>query len=221
MNETAAITLFVLAGIAFVVFIIVFTKRAAGKRRAALEAVAMQAGWSFSSDTVEPAALGPAVFPLFTHGRARKARNVMQLRGDGPVVTAFDYQYTVGSGKHQSTVVQTVVRVTSPRLSLPPFVLGAETILHKVGGLLGYHDIDFDSSPEFSRKYLLRSQEAEERVRDLFTPSVRAYFEQRVPVTVEGFDDGVVIYRSGRSVKPEDVLTFVEDARAVARQFER
>lgn len=221
MNEAAAITLFVLAGIAFVVFVIVFSKRAAAKRRTGLEAVATQAGWSFSGDTVEPEALGPAVFPLFTHGRARKARNVMRLPGEAPLVAAFDYQYTVGSGKHQSTVVQTVVRVTSPRFALPPFVLGAENILHKVGGLLGYHDIDFDSSPEFSRKYLLRSKEAEERVRDLFTPSVRAYFEQRAPVTVEGIDDGVVIYRSGRSVKPEDVLTFVEDARAVARQFER
>ncbi len=221
MNEAAAITLFVLAGIAFVVFIVVFTKRAAAKRRAALEAVATQAGWSFSGDTVEPEALGPAVLPLFTHGRARKARNVMRVSGDAPVVTALDYQYTVGSGKHQSTVVQTVVHVTSPRFSLPPFVLGPENVLHKVGGLLGYHDIDFDSSPEFSRKYLLRSKEAEERVRDLFTPSMRAWFEQRVPVTVEGFDDGVVIYRSGRTVKPEDVLTFVEDARAVARQFER
>ncbi len=221
MNAAVVITLSVLGAIAFIVFIVVLTQRAAATRRAALQAVALQAGWSFSGDTVEPEALGPAVFPLFAQGRARKARNVLQRSGDAPAVTAFDYEYTVGSGKHQSTVVQTVVHVASPRFSLPPFVLGPENILHRVGGLLGYHDIDFDSSPEFSRKYLLRSKEAEAQVRDVFTPPVRAYFEQRVPVTVEGFDDGVLVYRSGRRVKPEDVRTFVEDAQTVARQFER
>jgi hypothetical protein len=50
---------------------------------------------------------------------------------------------------------------------------------------------------------------------------VRAYFEQRAPLTVEGFDDGMLVYRTGRRAKPEDVLTFIEDAQTVARQFER
>jgi hypothetical protein len=132
----------------------------------------------------------------------------------------FDYRYTVGSGKHQSTVSQTVVHLRSPRLALPSFVLAPENILHKVGGLFGYHDIDFDSSPEFSKKYLLRGSGREERVRDAFTPSVRAYFEQRPPLSVEGDGDQVVVYRERRIVKPEDVRTFVEDALAIARQME-
>jgi hypothetical protein len=220
MSAVLVATLSVLGVIAFVSLLVVLAKRAAAQRRAALESVALRAGWSFSGDAVDPASLGSALFPLFTHGRARKARNVMRLSGSVPAVTAFDYEYTVGSGKHQSTVVQTVVHVSSARFSVPPFVLGPENLLHKVGGMLGYHDIDFDSSPEFSRTYLLRSKEAEAQVRDVFSPSVRAYFEQRAPLTVEGFDDGMLVYRTGRRAKPEDVLTFIEDAQTVARQFE-
>lgn len=220
MDSAVAITLFVLGVIGFTVLVVVLARRAAARRRAELEAVAAQAGGSFSAGEVSPETLGPGLFPLFTHGRARKARNVMRLSGP-PAVTVFDYAYTVGAGKHQSTVTQTVVHIDSPGISLPPFVLGPENLLHKIGGLLGYHDIDFDSTPEFSSKYLLRSKDAETAVRDLFTPSVRTYFEQRAPMTVEGSEDGVLVYRSGRRVEPADVLTFVEDARAVARQFER
>jgi hypothetical protein len=220
--ETALLVILIAAGVAaLVTIIVVLAKRAAARRRAALEALALESGWSFSADAVEPDALGAGLFPLFTHGRARKARNVMRLTGSAPAATVFDYEYTVGGGQHQNTVVQTVVHVGSPRFSLPPFVLGPENIFHKVGGLLGYHDIDFDSSPEFSRRYMLRSKQAETGVRDLFTPSVRAFFEQREPLSVEGQEGGVLVYRGGRRVKPEELRSFVEDAQLVARQFER
>jgi hypothetical protein len=220
--EKALIVSLIVAGIAAMVTgIVALTKRAAARRRAALEAIALEAGWSFSAEVVKPEMLGAGPFPLFSHGRARKARNVMRPTGSSPALTVFDYEYTVGGGQHQSTVVQTVVHVSSPRFSLPPFVLGPENLLHKVGGMLGYHDIDFDSSPEFSKKYLLRSKQAETGVRDLFTPAVRAFFEQRQPASVEGHEGGVLIYRSGRRVKPEELRHFVEDAQVVARQFER
>lgn len=221
MNVPILVTLVLSGGAALITSIIVFTRRAAAGRRAAFEAVAQQSGWNFSSETVEADSLGAGPFPLFTHGRGRKARNVIRLPGRAPAVTAFDYQYTVGGGEHQHTVVQSVVHVSSPRLSLPPFVLGPENFFHRIGELFGYHDIDFESSPGFSKQYLLRSKESETLVRDLFTPSVRAYFEQRAPITVEGRDDGVLVYRAGRQVKPEDLTTFVADARAIAQQFER
>ena len=115
--------------------------------------------------------------------------------------------------------MQTVVHIRSPRLSLPPFVLSPEHALHKLGGLLGYHDIDFPESPEFSSKYLLRSKEAEDRVRMVFHPAVRLFFEQRQPITVEGHNEDLLIYRGSHRVKPEDLRDWVEDARAIAGQL--
>ena len=218
MNAVFVAVLLALAVAALVSTLVYVTRRATANRRAGFGRVANQAGWSFSADTVAPETLGVGEFPLFTHGRARKAQNVMRMSGGGPQVSVFDYRYTVGAGQHQHTVTQTVVHVSTP-VPLPPFVLSQENILHKIGGVLGYHDIDFDSSPEFSKKYLLRSKEAEERVRDVFTPSVRSYFEQREPLSVEGGADGVLVYRQGKRVGPEDLLTFVEDAQGVARQF--
>lgn len=220
MNPTVIVPL-VLGGGALIGLVVFAAQRSAAKRRAALEAIALQSGWSFAADKVGSAALGAGPLPLLSQGRAQRASNVIRLPGATPAVAIFDYQYTVGAGQHQSTVVQTVAHVRSPRLALPPFTLAAENIFHKVGGALGYHDIDFDSSPEFSKKYLLRSKQAEDRVRDLFTPSLRAYFEQRAPVTVEGHDQELLVYKSGRRVKPEDMPAFVEDAQAIARELER
>lgn len=138
-----------------------------------VEAAALHSGWTFTADRVKPEELGAAAFPLFTHGRSQRAYNVMR-GSDGPIqIAVFDYRYTVGSGKHQSTVSQTVVHLRSPRLELPRFVLAPENFLHKVGGLFGYRDIDFDSGPDFSKQYLLRGS-SEGRVSDVFTPSVRA-----------------------------------------------
>jgi hypothetical protein len=220
VNQALVISLAAVGLVAAITLIVYLANRAVAKRRAGLAAVAQQAGWSITLGTLTPEALGAGAFPLFTHGRARKASHVMRLPDGGPAVAVFDYQYTVGGGQHQSTVTQTVVHVRSGRVSLPPFVLSPENILHKVGGALGYHDIDFDASPEFSKKYLLRSKAAEERVRDLFTPSLRLYFEQRAPLTVEGSEHGLLVYKQGRRVPPDDLVAFVEDARAVARHFE-
>ena len=204
---------------AFIGSVVMAVRRQGAKRRAGLEAAAQQRGWSFAPDRVGPWTLGLGPFPLLSQGRAQRASNVIRLAGSAPAVAVFDYHYTVGAGQHQRTVVQTVAHVRSPRLALPPFVLTPENILHKIGGALGYHDIDFDSSPEFSKKYLLRSKQAEPRVRDLFTPSLRAYFEQRAPMTVEADGDQLLVYKSGRRVKPEDLPTFVDDAHAIAREL--
>jgi hypothetical protein len=207
---------------AAVVGLVVFlAQQRAAERRDALEAVAQQSGWSFAGERVRPDRLGMRqAFRLFSEGHSHRASNVMRMEEQGEQVLIFDHQHTVGSGKSRSTRVQTVVHIRSPRLSLPPFVLSPEHALHKIGGLLGYHDIDFPESPEFSSTYLLRSKEAEDRVRMLFHPAVRLFFEQRPPITVEGQNEELLIYRRHRRVKPDDLRLWVEDALSIARQLQ-
>jgi hypothetical protein len=207
--------------VALVGFIVFLARRQVAARRDALEALAQTAGWSFAGDRAGLETLGIRVpFRLLSEGYSHRASNVMRMEEQGEQVLIFDHQHTVGSGKSRSTRVQTVVHIRSPRLSLPPFVLSPEHALHKIGGLLGYHDIDFPESPEFSSTYLLRSKEAEDRVRMLFHPAVRLFFEQRPPITVEGQNEELLIYRRHRRVKPDDLRLWVEDALSIARQLQ-
>lgn len=211
----------ILGAAAIFLLVLILSRRAAAKRRAELEGLAHQSGWTFSPEDVRPDALNAGPFTTFEHGRAQRAHNV--LRGSSPPAefAVFDYRYTTGSGKSQHTTHQTVVHVRSPRLALPPFVLSQENIFHKIGGLFGYHDIDFEGSPEFSSRYLLRSKESEPYVREFFSPAVRDYFERNGMLTVEGHGDGVLVFRQGKVVKGEEVRMFLESALNIARLFER
>jgi hypothetical protein len=214
--------LYIYLGVAAVfVLVIVLANRAAKRRRTAIEAVALQAGWQFAPDEVPPETLDFGAFPLFDIGRNKHAGNVLRGSSGQAALTIFDYRYTTGGGRSSSTTNQTVARIQSPRLKLPLFALSPENILHKIGGVFGYHDIDFDGSQEFSSQYLLRSKESEDAVRELFSPSVRHWFQHHPNLTVQGHADGVLVYRSGKTVKPEDLRTFAEEAIAVARLFER
>ena len=44
-----------------------------------------------------------AAFHLFSQGRSKKIRNLMRGTVRDSNLSIFDYQYTVGAGKHQHT----------------------------------------------------------------------------------------------------------------------
>jgi hypothetical protein len=116
------------------------------RRRAAIEAVAQEAGWTFERGPMYPADLRIGRFPVFNRGRSQRASNA--------------------------------VRTT----------LGAT--------------------------------EAPYIVRDLFTSSLRAYFEQHEGWTVEGEGDELLVYRQGRLAIREELRPRIDEALATASVFE-
>ena len=58
-------------------------------------------------------------------------------------------------------------------------------MFHKIGQVLGYQDIDFESHPMFSQRYLVRAYD-KEGVRRVFSDHVLSYFEQQQGVSTEG-----------------------------------
>ena len=98
---------------------------------------------------------------------------------------------------HFSTTAQAVISFRSPGLNPPRFVLRPEILFHRMGDVVGLHDIDFDSHPQFSKKYLLRGT-ADEKVRELFRHDVLDVFEDIERVSAEGLRDQF-IYRSWKT----------------------
>jgi hypothetical protein len=161
-----------------------------------------------------------AGFHLFSQGHSKKVRN--QLRGEagGLEVLLFDYRFTVGSGKHSHTHQQTVLCFQLAGVSLPKFTLRPENFLHKIGKLFGYQDINFDSHPAFSKKYLLRGTD-EAAIRELFTEEILAYYESRDGVSTEGNGDHLLFYRADKRISPEKVRAFLEEGFEVKALFQR
>lgn len=94
-------------------------------------------------------------FECLHRGRSRHAFNIVSGRIDGREITAFDYRYATGSGKNRQTHDFSAVIVTGP-LEFKPLYIRREGFFDRITEFFGADDIDLDS-PEFSRKFLVKS----------------------------------------------------------------
>jgi hypothetical protein len=133
------------------VVLIVFGILKARERREAMARLARELGFEYYPDDPWNLEDKYAMFELFGRGHSRGASNVICGEVDGRAVVAFDYRYTTGSGKNQSThSCQALV------MGLPIVAAGlrmrSESLFDRVASWVGYDDIDFESD-EFSRRY--------------------------------------------------------------------
>jgi len=159
-------------------------------------------------------------FHLFSKGRSRKIKNLMEGEANKVELAIFDYQYTTGGGKNSHTYRQSVLCFRSPKLYLPDFNLRPEGVFHKIGGAFGYQDIDFETHPLFSKSYLLRGDN-EAAIRGLFNNELLNFIESQQKISIEGSGDQLVFYRHKKRVKPEEVEKFMEEGFKVFELFLR
>ncbi|HAH08293.1 MAG TPA: hypothetical protein DCM05_17505 [Elusimicrobia bacterium] len=163
----------------------------------------------------EPSQRGLYGLQVFDQGHNRRTYNVFRrLFSETEEAYLFDYDYTTGSGKSRHTHRQTLAAFRRSGRALPRFELRPENVLHKIGGLFGYQDIDFEGFPEFSRNYLLRGQD-EAAVRALWRPFLLQHLGLHPGWCLEGGGDWLVAYRDGRRVEAEKLQEFFEDSRAL------
>ena len=188
------------------------------RRTEKMQALAAEIGLQFypSGDPSLLNAIGE--LRLFDRGRRRKSTNMFRGQTEDVDLAIFGYQFTTGHGKNQRTHRQTVVSFQSPQLTLPEFELRPEHLFHRIGQAFGYQDIDFESHPVFSKRYLLRGPN-EAAIRSLFNSHVLEFFEATQGVSLEAKDNRLIYYRSGKRIKPEEVRSFMEEGFCVFRLF--
>ena len=157
----AFFAIFLVAGLALVAGAIYASHWSRRKRAEALEQAAQALNWSYQAQPGGIAAVLPGVgsLELFErgHARTRSVENLLCERKPDRPARLFDYQYVTGSGDSSRTWRQTVAAFDLDGIArLPAFTLVPETFWDWVADRFGYHDIDFDSHPEFSRRYKLR-----------------------------------------------------------------
>lgn len=180
------------------------------KRREELAALAEELGLTFQPDGDPRHQQQVSSFSLFGQGRGRKITNLILGETDEVKIALFDYQYTTGSGKQKTTHRQTVASLQSPNLKCPPFTMRPESMFHKIGGVFGMQDIDFESHPEFSKMFLLKGDETQ--VHKFFTPAVLSFFETQKGVSVEARPGALIFYRARSRVKPAKMKDLLAQA---------
>jgi hypothetical protein len=194
--------------------IITASARYAKKRARELTEVAQRIGFQF----VGKAWTGPSLSSQHKTSLLQRTRgrfsNVMTGSSGGLQISLFDYTYPMG----KSSVTQTVAAFSQDQ-QLPPFALRPENFLDRIGDAIVHNDIDFDSNPEFSKRYLLKSPD-EAGTRRLFTPAFLAYLEQcQANWCVEGSGPTLLVFHGRGTVTPSDLPTFLEETSRIARTF--
>ncbi|MBR9676444.1 hypothetical protein GOV05_05540 [Candidatus Woesearchaeota archaeon] len=155
-------------------------------------------------------------FELFDKGWFKKASNNITIKKRGKKWELFDFFYKEG-GKNGRYYTQSVALV---ECDLPEFVLRPESFLDRLSDKFVKRDIDFEQSPIFSEKYVLKSEDI--NIKTFFSSQIQSYFAQREDkVCVESKNNNVIIYKENKKVKPEEINKFIDEANRLLDLFER
>jgi hypothetical protein len=145
------------AVVCLVIVIGVYSFIAERRRREAFQVIARQLGLRCHTGKDRTIAQRYQFLDDLRKGRSRYARNVMEGVFEGHPVLAFDYHYTTGSGKNTEHH-QISFFILEQELDFPELRIYPEDVLSKLGQMIGFEDIDFESA-EFSRAFCIRSKD--------------------------------------------------------------
>lgn len=203
--------LFIGGFIVLIVGGIIYSMVAEKKRRADLMETAESLGLAFIPDGDDRLLASLGEFKLFSQGRSRKMKNLIQGDSGEVKIAIFDYQYTVGNGKNSSTHRQSVISLQSSELTSPDFSMRPEGMFDKIGSALGFQDIDFESHPEFSRLFVLQSSN-EEAIRNYFQAPLLEFFEKKPGISVEAQSGAMFFYRPRKKIHAREIKDHLSQA---------
>ncbi len=170
------------------------------ERKKKLQAYAASLGWQFIAERDKGMSARYPSFKCLKRGHSRWAYNIMRGSRDQRDVTAFDYHYVTGHGKHRQVHNFSALVVQSP-LSLKSLYIRPENIFDKVSDFFGADDIDFESA-EFSRKFFIKAPE-KRWAYDVIHQQMMAYLMEAPRFHVQLEEEDIMVWRSSR-FKEED-----------------
>jgi hypothetical protein len=206
---------------AFAVALIVAWFKKQRETRRLEDVITWAAGRGFTvaagSKTIAEAGLAPELtaLPLFSRGRRQRVRNL--IRGTTPegALLLFDVRYVVQSGKHTTSIEQTVAAFerASP---LPAFELQPEGFFSRLGQAFGVPDINLESHPEFSRLYQLSGPDAA-AVQRLFEGEAATYLEQTTGWSIQAGGSWLIVFRHDKRPAVAQLSEYLETVGAIVR----
>ena len=132
----------------------------------------------------------------------------MYREADDLNTTVFDFIYSMGTDKHRTTYLQSVVHLEPIDQSFPDFALWPEGAFDKLFSVFGYQDIDFGQRPEFSRQYMLRGKD-ERAIRQTFNDRLLSFYEGQPGLFTDAVDNQLFVYRAHSRLQPGEIEAFV------------
>ena len=187
------------------------------RRREALQQFCLMRGFTFEAERKDGWRPFQGV-SLFDHGGRRRWGYTIAGHVGPRAFTAFEYRYTVSSGKNSQTYHFRVMCWDTGEKKLPLFSIAPEGFLQRLGQKLGRQDIDFADDPAFSDHYELRGPD-EAAIRAAFTPKIRGVLGLTPGQHAASSGTHLFWWQSGRLPKPDDLDPFFMEGESIARVF--
>jgi hypothetical protein len=208
-------------GVVAVAVVVAINSAMAKKRSRAMAQVAGEIKFSFEERSKGPGQAADLKTVLFRTGTGRDFRNVMTGNSAGLRASLFDYSYVTGAGRSARTTAQTVAAFARTGVAMAEFELEPIGMMQRIGEALVHKNIRFDTHPDLSRRYQLRSPDVD-RTRELFTMGLLSYIEGLDPEKkwrLEGMGETLIVYRAGKRVAPGELRGFLDEASSMAGSF--
>lgn len=139
-------------------------------------------------------------------GSNRYAFNILAGQYEGHAVHAFDYHYethsTDSKGRRQTHHHYFSFFILEQSMAFPELRIYPESIFSRLGQMLGYDDIDFESV-EFSKAFTVRSKD-KKFAYDICHTRMMEYLLRHRSLSIE-IEGRCVAIGSDRRLKPQDV----------------
>jgi hypothetical protein len=158
---------------------------------------------------------------LSSHGNLRALTNLMEIAGTDELrIQIFEYYYCIGPHRTGTHFEQTVLRLQSPLLTLPNFVVQPASFLYEYGKSFGLKEVNFPDEPEFGRMFTTQGAD-EAATRAVFAPPVLRFFREHPDLVLEGDGDRLLFYHPAKKLNPDEISVFLEEGKqATALIFE-
>jgi hypothetical protein len=215
VDQTTKLLLFVSLIVLFVGYIVIAVKvgrRRDSRRQATLARVAAELGMGFTpEDRALAHQFGGIAFSLPTE--STRATSVMRGKIQGSSVVLLDYQLIIPVGNNLETLELTVAAFDFASQPMPVFAAEGQGWSRRlINKALADKVIDFHDDPDFTRYFNVTGDDAQ-AVRRLFGPNARSFLTQhRTEWIFRSNGRWLVMYRSGKRLKPGDYRAFAEEA---------
>jgi hypothetical protein len=193
------IFIFVMMALLFIVLII-YSVISSRRRRKELSVWADANGLVFAAGPNRELDADYPAFKCLHTGSSRCGYNLMGGKWSGRDFRAFDYRYTVGSGKNQSTVVFSAI-VLENQAPLKPLLIRTENLFDHVAEFFGAEGIKFESA-EFNRAFHVTSPDRKWAY-DVLHPRAMEFLLSMPKFEVQ-FDDVLVMVHRARTFSVQD-----------------
>jgi MFS superfamily sulfate permease-like transporter len=179
------------------------------KRQAELTEFANSKGWSYLPKQVSNGSWD--FYTITIRKQILGIDNLLLHAADGLTYTSADITTQEGARTTEEIQTLTAVKITGTK-KFPKFYMERETMVDKLNNLVLGGDINFESHPKFSSKYILRG-ESEPETRAIFTPGVLDFFEANPGLFLISNGEALLLRSDLKRLNPKEIeILFIKAA---------